>query len=105
MSAYGTGGIVILMTDWNNSTEATGDGVLMCSDNPTVHTLHTPIGHSEGSAKSDSKPRACAQGRVWKKNMTGVDLKYDVATMAAYLIGPFYWFVLFSFFSTRFHFK
>lgn len=29
------------MTDWNNSTEATGDGGLMCSDNPTVHTLHT----------------------------------------------------------------
>lgn len=54
MSAYGTGGIVILMTDWNNSTEATGDGGLMCSHNPTVHTLHTPIGHSEGSAKSDS---------------------------------------------------
>lgn len=72
------------MTNLNNSTEATGDGGLMCSDNPTVHTLHTPIGHSEGSAKSDSKPRTCALGVVWKENMTGVDLKYDAATMAAY---------------------
>ena len=84
MSAYGTGGIVILMTDWNNSMKATGDGGLMCSDNPTVHTLHRPIGHSEGSAKSDSKPRTCALGGVWRENTMGVDLKYDAATMAAY---------------------
>lgn len=48
MSAYGAVCIVvivILMTDSNNGIE-TWEMDLMCADNPTVHTLHTSIGHS-----------------------------------------------------------
>lgn len=63
---------------------------VLCVQIIQLSTLYThQLVTVKGSAKSDSNPRTCALGGVWKENMTGMDLKDDAATMAAYPVSYF----------------